>query len=662
MQPRAADEEVFDEVGDRVEHLFTVVDDEHDPSLTEALDNSLLCREADRVPDRSAIRRADRGRHGLVDGILVEHRAEIDEPPLDVQRVRLGHREREPRLARTARSDHRDEARPGARAAERVELAAPSDERRQWCRCRRDRAERRNRHRRGERGVVRQHGLLERAELGSGLEAELLGEQRSHLLVGAQRIALATAPVQGDDQLRVEALPERVPRDELRERVHHLRVVAPRQLGVDQALLDRDGQLLQSGRGISRESVVQEPFERVAGHQRAARTECLGRVVVLPGGSRLTADASQPLEPSGVDVVGREHEAISRAVADHGLGPDHAPQGRDLGLERVRRIPGRCVAPHLLDQAVARHGPRHREGQECDEALELGAGDGHEARRRPHVHRAEEDHPEERPRRVDHDQMFPRIRAHVSAASSARAHRQGMTTTTAPSPDRTLDRFPQARSAAPPPTPLPTTLPTPIAAFRRLAGPAAVVAGLAFVVAQSMMLPYDPKDHQATSQAVPFQVAGVIYLIGFCALVLVPFGALCWQLDRTGRFGVVATCAAVLGTMLLGGDLWFETFAVPWIADGPAPRILDGDPSILIGIGAVTSYVAFAVGWVLFGIAAYRARVFPRTISVAVSVGGAIGFSALLAPMGMPIGLAIAALGLWMVRTNRSERRMAMPV
>jgi hypothetical protein len=230
-----------------------------------------------------------------------------------------------------------------------------------------------------------------------------------------------------------------------------------------------------------------------------------------------------------------------------------------------------------------------------------------------------------------------------------------MTLTTAPaatSPDRHHDRPARVPSDAPPSSP--------VAAFRRVAGPTALFAGLAILVAQLMMLPYDPKDHQATSQAVPFQIGGVIYLIGFCALALVPFGAYCWHAHRSGSFGVVATYAAVVGTMLLGGDLWFETFAVPWIADSPDHRILDGDPTFLIAVGAITSYLVFAVGWTLFGIVAFRARVFPRWISVAVIIGGVVGFRALLAPTGMPIGFAVAALGIWMLRTTRTERRMAL--
>ena len=76
---------------------------------------------------------------------------------------------------------------------------------------------------------------------------------------------------------------------------------------------------------------------------------------------------------------------------------------------------------------------------------------------------------------------------------------------------------------------------------------------------------------------------------------------------------------AIVGTMLLGGDLWFEAFAVPWLADGPDPQVLLSKPSTLFGLGAISSYLLFAVGWLLFGLAGLRARVVPVAISVASS-------------------------------------------
>jgi hypothetical protein len=187
----------------------------------------------------------------------------------------------------------------------------------------------------------------------------------------------------------------------------------------------------------------------------------------------------------------------------------------------------------------------------------------------------------------------------------------------------------------------------------RNVGPVAVAAGVLMVVAQLVMLPFDPDDHVATSTDPVFQIGGVIYLIGFCALMITLIGAYGWGLHKAGGFGVVAVVTAIVGTMLLAGDLWFETFAVPWLAD-EAPASLDTDPTTLLAIGAIASYLSFAVGWALFGIASYRARVFPTAICVAIVICGLIGFRALLSPTGIPLGLAVAWLGVWMMRAPKT--------
>lgn len=192
----------------------------------------------------------------------------------------------------------------------------------------------------------------------------------------------------------------------------------------------------------------------------------------------------------------------------------------------------------------------------------------------------------------------------------------------------------------------------------RLAGPTALVAGALIVVAELVMWPFDPKDHVATSTDPVFQAGGIAYLVGFILLVFTLITSYAWQADKVGRFGLVATGTAIVGTMLLGGDLWFETFAVPWLAD-QSPGALDTDPTLLLALGAISSYLLFAVGWVLFGVASLRARVFPPAISAAIVAGGVVGFNALLAPFGIPLGLAVASLGGWMIRTTSSTREIS---
>jgi hypothetical protein len=174
------------------------------------------------------------------------------------------------------------------------------------------------------------------------------------------------------------------------------------------------------------------------------------------------------------------------------------------------------------------------------------------------------------------------------------------------------------------------------------------------VVAQLVMLPFDPKDHVATTTAPAFRLGGVVYLVGFVLLMLFLVASHAWLEERAGRLGTAATVVAVVGTMVLGGDLWFETFAVPWLAD-EAPDSLDKEPTVLLALGALSSYVLFAVGWVLYGVASLRAHV-PVAIAAVIILGGALGFQALLSPWAVPLGVWVDALGVWLVRASPTAR------
>ena len=187
------------------------------------------------------------------------------------------------------------------------------------------------------------------------------------------------------------------------------------------------------------------------------------------------------------------------------------------------------------------------------------------------------------------------------------------------------------------------------------AGALALVSGTLMTIAQLVMWPFDTQDHVATTQSVIFQLAGAVYFVGFCLLMLALVSAYAWQAREAGRVGVIGVAVAAVGTMALGGDLWFESFAVPWLAD-EVPAAFDREPTLVLALGALSSYVLFAVGWVLFGVASMRAAVFPKAICAAIIVGGLCGYSALVAPFGIPLGLAMAWLGVWMI-WNRPARR-----
>ena len=187
------------------------------------------------------------------------------------------------------------------------------------------------------------------------------------------------------------------------------------------------------------------------------------------------------------------------------------------------------------------------------------------------------------------------------------------------------------------------------------AGPIAVIAGGLFALAHlGQFAVMDPSNLVTMMTNPAFQLFSAAYAITF-PLLLIALVALYWrQAHAAGVFGAVAFCIAVIGTVALAGDMWFEGFASPWIARvAPAMFSADRTGSSLVTAWLVT-VVLFALGWALFGLASWRARVFPVPMSLALGVAGLIGFQAAMPPWGVPLGLAVAAVGVWLIRHDRT--------
>jgi hypothetical protein len=195
----------------------------------------------------------------------------------------------------------------------------------------------------------------------------------------------------------------------------------------------------------------------------------------------------------------------------------------------------------------------------------------------------------------------------------------------------------------------------------RIAGPIALGAGVLLLVQQLLMVAFLDRSRIEATMADPrFVPLAVTYFVAFVGLLLALVSAYSREADEAGVFGAVGFLTALIGTMFLAGDLWFEAFAVPWLGD-VAPASLHAAGGMLV-IGAFTSYVLFAAGWILFGIASLRARVFPWPISVALVIGGVVGFQGALPPFSVPLALAILALGIWLIRTDTiHEASAAVP-
>lgn len=87
------------------------------------------------------------------------------------------------------------------------------------------------------------------------------------------------------------------------------------------------------------------------------------------------------------------------------------------------------------------------------------------------------------------------------------------------------------------------------------------------------------------------------------------------------------------------------------------PQTLSAPKRGTLVIAALSSYLLLPLGWLLFGIASFRARVYPRILSVAIMIAAVISYGAGLPPYGFPLGLAVGAVGVWCL--VHPERRSA---
>jgi hypothetical protein len=190
----------------------------------------------------------------------------------------------------------------------------------------------------------------------------------------------------------------------------------------------------------------------------------------------------------------------------------------------------------------------------------------------------------------------------------------------------------------------------------RFAGPIALAAGGLFTATQLVMaVTLDRTDFFATVSDPVYLVSSVTQFAAFCILLLALVAVYGREAREAGTFGLIGVSAAVVGTMHLAGNYWFEVFAVPWLVQA-APEVLSAPRNGLLVIGGLSSYMFFAIGWMLFGIASFRARVFPAAISVAIVVAGLVGYRAAAPPFGVPLGLTIAALGWWLITRATAAR------
>jgi hypothetical protein len=177
----------------------------------------------------------------------------------------------------------------------------------------------------------------------------------------------------------------------------------------------------------------------------------------------------------------------------------------------------------------------------------------------------------------------------------------------------------------------------------RWSGLVAMVAGVLLLTAELLeLLPvFDdvPFSELALTGIFTFQLT--LYLVGLILLAVGLVGLYAHQAETAGPLGLVSFLIAFAGTVVFTGFFWANIFVAPALAVG-APDFLDSGGRFP---GLHLSLIIYAVGWVLFGLASLKARVYPLAPVVAVIIGAAVDlFGAPLS--GVVIYPAIVWLGL----------------
>src|SRR5687767_14585341 len=183
-----------------------------------------------------------------------------------------------------------------------------------------------------------------------------------------------------------------------------------------------------------------------------------------------------------------------------------------------------------------------------------------------------------------------------------------------------------------------------IAKLVRWSGVATLIAGLLLIAAEILFIVV-PETGEST-MLLPGRIFAVLCMAGAVPLTLGLTGIYLYQAEQAGPFGLVAFLVALTGSALMIASDWNELFAGPTLVQ--IPGFEESFPAMLVA-GFILNVGLYVLGWLLFGIASFQARVFPRSLAVLL----AIGAPALLIGMPgsiLPLYIAFAWMGLVVVR------------
>ncbi len=193
---------------------------------------------------------------------------------------------------------------------------------------------------------------MEAHEVRRRVDAELVGQDPTGPMEGAERISLATFAVVREHEQRPQVLAQGMGRQERLEVADGPRRMPPGEQALEPRRLRLEAKLVEpSGLGEER-ALVGEVGQGRPTPQRKCLVEGHDRQIRIDR-QRLLALADQGIETAGVELGRLQPQPIARRLAHDPILADGLAQERNVRLDDAAGRLGRLVVPDEVDEGVA---------------------------------------------------------------------------------------------------------------------------------------------------------------------------------------------------------------------------------------------------------------------------------------------------------------------
>ena len=205
----------------------------------------------------------------------------------------------------------------------------------------------------------------------------------------------------------------------------------------------------------------------------------------------------------------------------------------------------------------------------------------------------------------------------------------------------------------------------------RLSGLSCIIGGVC-LVAFILIHPWDQLMGAAIARTARWQAAHTLHFVGALFALFGLVGIYARERVQVGSVGFAGFVLSFIGTAMFVGTGMITAFIWPMIAV-QAPSVVEAGGAIFQGPVSVFAFLLTAVtasiGYFIFGVATFRAAVFPRTITAMLTVGAILGMLpphpvgflpwAALVFGTVLFGAALVSFGslLWMQRGEQQQRK-----